>query len=76
MGEVLENELILQHTRGKVRARLQTRLVRQWQVDWYQTFLIISPVAATNQADHHYQKQAYSEQHDNGSSLTPHGGHL
>ena len=45
-------------------------------MDCYQTFPIISSVAVTNQVDHHFLKQAYSEQRNDGLSLVAHGGHL
>ena len=55
---------------------LYTKLLQRRQVDCYQTFQIISTGAATCQDHHHFQKQAYSEQHNDTSSLTPHGSHL
>ena len=62
--------------RGKVWVHLCTKLLRQRQVDCYQTFPIISFVAATCHDHHHFWKQAYSEQRDNGSLLTSHISHL
>ena len=73
MGEVFRHGLLLQRTRGKHLGALANQTPPTAAGE---AFSIISSVAAMNQVDHHFKKQAYSEQHSNGSLLTPLSGHL
>ena len=61
--EVFGNRLLLQRTRGKCLGALANQISLTAAGGLPPNFPIISSVAATNQVNHHFQKQAFSEQH-------------